>query len=378
MIWVDDVSIKDLIESKNREIYDSWLNLQYRSALVLVCLAFLFEAAWGYILSYMGLLHSSAGIYALKYVLAPTGANLILMVLCRMTVCARGPGLRFKFYAVSLLYVLVCFVIYAAHRVFPSVYLIFSIPVLLTVIYGSYQLTTATAAMGLALKLTADFFIPWDPDAAAIASSKQLLADLYVSVIITLGFYAACMIVIYYEKEKNEAGVQGELERHFLRLKLHTDELTGIGNRFALEGALERLTERKNAGAVFVMMDLDNFKLINDGFGHVKGDEFLRECGQALKRSCGASVPYRYGGDEFSLVFASGSVDEAVETCRRIQEELGKIAGAAFPGLPLGASFGIADYREGMTGAQLLRRADAALYRAKKKKNDIRVSSGED
>jgi diguanylate cyclase len=375
---LDDVSVRSLIERKNNEIYDSWLELQYRSALGLVCFAFLFEVAWGYILSYMGVLHSSAELYALKYVLAPTGANSLLLVLCRLAACARRLGRRLKIYLVSLLYILVCFVLYAAHRAFPSIYLVFCIPVLLTVVYGSHILTTVAAALGLMLRLAADFFIPWDPDAATVGSSKLLLADLYVSVLITLGFYAACMIVIYYEKKKNEAGMQSELERHFLRLKLRTDELTGIGNRFALEGALERLTEEKSAGAVFVMMDLDNFKLINDGFGHVKGDEFLRDCGQVLRRSCGTAAPYRYGGDEFSLILASGTVAEAMATCRKIQAELGKIAEASYPGLHLGASFGIADYREGMTGAQLLRKADSALYHAKKLKNDIRVGSGED
>lgn len=129
---------------------------------------------------------------------------------------------------------------------------------------------------------------------------------------------------------------------------------------------------------IFVMMDLDNFKLINDTYGHDRGDAYLKEYGRLLKLNCGDAQPFRYGGDEFSLLFKGCDTEAAVAACGRIREETRKLASERYPGLPLSVSFGIAMYTRGMKISNLIRKADSALYRAKKNKDDLCVLGAEE
>ncbi|MEO4048317.1 GGDEF domain-containing protein [Pseudomonas sp. CAU 1711] len=148
------------------------------------------------------------------------------------------------------------------------------------------------------------------------------------------------------------------------------DELTGAYNRRYL---LEMLTHEKNrtdrggAGFCVCILDLDHFKRINDSYGHPVGDEVLRTFAntvQPLLRSTDFFA--RYGGEEFLLFLPQTSLEMAQHCVKRIQDEL---AVARYPSLPQGmrvtASIGVAQYYLLESVAELIERADKALYKAK-------------
>lgn len=166
------------------------------------------------------------------------------------------------------------------------------------------------------------------------------------------------------------------------------DDLTGLFNdRWFHVRLTETLTEAKTTGkpAVLIFMDLDRFKVVNDCHGHLAGSQVLREVGFVLKRVVqrpNATVA-RYGGDEFVMILPETTVDEGVricdEICRTIEETtfLEREWGFSMPALKLrgilSASIGMAAYVPQDSGdtsidiekSELLRRADAAMYRAK-------------
>jgi diguanylate cyclase (GGDEF)-like protein len=116
------------------------------------------------------------------------------------------------------------------------------------------------------------------------------------------------------------------------------------------------------------MGDLDHFKLVNDRYGHLAGDEVLRTFGALLKKSArGSDVYCRYGGEEFLLVLprmAQGSAMERAEQLRRALEAAPVPYGASL--IPVTASFGVATFpHNGRTGDELIAAADHALYAAK-------------
>lgn len=77
------------------------------------------------------------------------------------------------------------------------------------------------------------------------------------------------------------------------------------------------------------MLDLDNFKQVNDTYGHQKGDRCLQVFGGVLREACGDSAkPFRFGGDEFCILFRGQEMGSAVETCRRIQKQYTAGAGS--------------------------------------------------
>ncbi|MGN6185346.1 MAG: diguanylate cyclase [Thermoanaerobaculia bacterium] len=166
------------------------------------------------------------------------------------------------------------------------------------------------------------------------------------------------------------------------------DDLTGLYNdRWFHVRLTETLTEAKKTGdeAVLIFMDLDRFKVVNDCHGHLAGSQVLREVGFLLKRvvqRANATVA-RYGGDEFVMILPSTTLDEGVricdEICRSIEQTtfLDREWGFSMPPLKLRgiltASIGIARYvvdgsatvSIDLEKSELLRRADAAMYRAK-------------
>ena len=148
-----------------------------------------------------------------------------------------------------------------------------------------------------------------------------------------------------------------------------TDELTGLLNRRAFVDTLEGEIARANrlGGPLSLLFaDLDDFKRINDRLGHPVGDEVLQTFAELLRGELrGIDTAARMGGEEFAVLLPGTELDDAMAVAERIR---GRIADRALQreamGTGLTTSIGVVHYDFG-TPAELLRRADAALYRAK-------------
>jgi diguanylate cyclase len=182
------------------------------------------------------------------------------------------------------------------------------------------------------------------------------------------------MATIRFEKERNRVSIQNSVERYQLWESVRTDDMTGIFNRKALHNAfkdMEDSTEDKIY--VLAVVDIDHFKQINDCWGHRVGDRVLVSFAEVLRENCGLSTPFRYGGDEFCLLFCDVSMTEAVKTCEKIQTKLDQLPFPGHPELKLTASFGVAPYSLHMDAVRLFLNADYALYQAKKTRDSIFV-----
>jgi len=154
------------------------------------------------------------------------------------------------------------------------------------------------------------------------------------------------------------------------------DGLTGLANREAVlevvEQRLAAFASGEPADWVLLFMDLDNFKKVNDEAGHSAGDRLLRAVGQVLAAATRhGDVAGRVGGDEFVLlVTTSGGDDAALEeqahaAADRLLGALSALTSDPLP-VPLGASIGVAVPRPRDSAAELIQRADEAMYRAKR------------
>lgn len=154
-----------------------------------------------------------------------------------------------------------------------------------------------------------------------------------------------------------------------------TDALSGLLNRRGFEDQAEKarlLAVRAGVPAVVIVADLDHFKLINDSYGHAAGDRAITAFGRVLRLSFDLrAVIGRLGGEEFAVLLPGadlGVARGAAETARRLLR--GMSAEERGTDKPITSSFGIAAMESGESLADLLRRADAALYEAKSRGRD--------
>jgi diguanylate cyclase (GGDEF)-like protein len=153
-----------------------------------------------------------------------------------------------------------------------------------------------------------------------------------------------------------------------------TDELTGLSNVRSLHSALDREIERGrrfNSPIGLVMLDIDDFKSINDEFGHQQGDEVLAAVAGVLRElSRDIDIPARYGGEELAVVLPQTDAEGTAQVAERIREAIEACRiprlGGGEP-LQVTASFGVAEIPGSASDkAALIAAADAALYRAKR------------
>ncbi len=154
-----------------------------------------------------------------------------------------------------------------------------------------------------------------------------------------------------------------------LRTMAAIDPLTKVYNRYYFEElAQEKIEEAVITGNVllFAMIDIDHFKSINDTYGHIAGDEVLRQIAAIIRQKFRQTDPiFRVGGEEFLIILETSSIEKVLQLLDELRNE---VASAMFASIPkhITISIGVAKYKEGDSVQTLYERADKALYEAKR------------
>jgi diguanylate cyclase (GGDEF)-like protein/PAS domain S-box-containing protein len=173
-----------------------------------------------------------------------------------------------------------------------------------------------------------------------------------------------CIVRDISERKRTERERDDLLRR--VEAMARTDELTGLANRRAWDEELRRELERgkRMKYAIHVaMIDLDNFKTFNDSFGHQAGDTLLREIGTEWRLIARVTdFIARYGGDEFAVLLADCSAEAAAKVVERLRRALPE---------GIGCCVGVAEWDGSASAEELVGRADASLYAAKRARLDL-------
>ena len=178
---------------------------------------------------------------------------------------------------------------------------------------------------------------------------------------------------------KLEVGLLAELHRLLtapLRLSLRLcelralalkDHLTGIGNRAYYDEVLSRAIEqnvRRHQGLALILLDLNNFKMVNDTLGHQQGDQVLVSFAQLLQRVVrNTDMPFRLGGDEFALLLQPTTADSIEIVTRRLNKAVQ--TDLTLTRFSVSASLGWSNWVSGKTASDLFHEADKAMYKDK-------------
>ena len=181
--------------------------------------------------------------------------------------------------------------------------------------------------------------------------------------------------------KKNNNALQRALDK--ISEMATRDELTGSHNRrYLMEFLAREKAGCDRAKSVFslAVIDLDYFKRINDSYGHIAGDDVLKQVVKLIQRHVRTTDCFaRFGGEEFALVYTLTELEEAQQSAERLRQEVSTTAMAcdAFT-IYTSVSIGIAEYRPGENITELMRRADQAMYIAKSGGRDRVIAMSRD
>ncbi|EAV40918.1 putative kinase/esterase [Stappia aggregata IAM 12614] len=211
-------------------------------------------------------------------------------------------------------------------------------------------------------------FFVWNPELAGF----RILPLLAIGVLVVyLGMFFSARTFFHRAAETvralAQAKHQAEKVKDLLANQVRSDPLTGLGNRRLLDEKLALLQDVKPLadGHALLYVDLDRFKDINDTYGHETGDVVLLYVAEALTGLANVDdTVVRLGGDEFVIVFGRARRERVLSTSRAIVEQLSRPVNLDGATYTFGASVGVAFSEK---PSELLRKADVALYSAKRR-----------
>lgn len=147
---------------------------------------------------------------------------------------------------------------------------------------------------------------------------------------------------------------------------VYIDSLTQVYNRSYLEFLKTKLKRIKSPVSI-LMIDLDDFKKLNDKYGHLIGDKVLKKVAQTLRKNIKTSDEViRYGGEEFLIIAYRCNLEEGKNLGERLRKKIERIRFKHIPGLKTTISIGVTNYEPKLELSENIRKADKAMYQAKK------------
>jgi diguanylate cyclase (GGDEF)-like protein len=217
-----------------------------------------------------------------------------------------------------------------------------------------------------------------DPSAFVIGAEPTHLLLIHQSVLWGMvnasHEFAKNLLIVLSERVRSHNHVIADSYGELRKFERHatTDALTGLNNRHTMEELFEReikRCEKDDLPISLIMIDIDNFKVFNDHFGHVAGDRALSAVSTILKHQFRPrDVLVRFGGDEFAILLPEVDEELGVTIADRVRQIVSGDTGDGSDSLiqiPIKISMGVSQHKKGDDLSLLIRAADAALYRAK-------------
>lgn len=196
------------------------------------------------------------------------------------------------------------------------------------------------------------------------ANTKSFLIQLIIIVLVTS--FVSTMIADWFARP--------------VYLAFH-DCLTGLKNRAAFDETLQTILKGMKGKPALFMLDLDNFKLVNDFLGHDKGDELLKNVARAIKEVVGNNYDaFRLGGDEFAIIMPNADEEKVKETAEKIIKSIDSTINEdqKIKDLAISVSIGVSIANDEVSPDDMYKKADIALYLSKAKgKNQYQIYSDE-
>ncbi|WP_276354670.1 GGDEF domain-containing protein [Cohnella caldifontis] len=303
-----------------------------------------------------------------RYVLLPT--LLTTAVVGSAELAIRKMHAKSHDYILITASALLAFIVSAVHASLNYLLFFLFFPIMISIFYFQYKKLAYAIANTLAALIVLYVFNPAIHDRISFVGLITMTVLLAVYSVIAFGVLTRGREALQHLRSTYESN-QELLVRTIMMDKLaKTDALTNTYNHMAYHEYVEKLVEQADNGRLklqIAVLDIDNFKKVNDTYGHRAGDAVLREVAAIARAQVGPNdFVARYGGEEFVILFTEIDVSHAYQIAEEIRETVSQTTHEALNGMAVTVSIGINRYRPGMGKERLFQGADAALYEAKK------------
>ncbi|MGN0166222.1 MAG: GGDEF domain-containing protein [Lachnospiraceae bacterium] len=349
-----------------QELYKSTTKILLRIMLVGVIAGFLLELAF-VLIRYAEGITSSAQMkeQIAQQCVVPTLAAVAVYVVMYLIMDSPNISRIVKRYASFTGVALICFTLVVAHSQYTALCGLFVIPVLYSSIYGEKLFIRFATEVCILLQLIVIVVRLITVE----GSTFMGVGEGTVSVLILLfAMYFADIIRSFIEVNSNLFEKQMEQQEN-LSKQISVDAMTGLYNHTAFYDDLEALikeTDRTKQKLCIAVADIDDFKSVNDTYGHSRGDEVLIYLAGVMKKVCNEHIVCRYGGEEFAVIFKGCSLRDATACMKQVLEEF---SNHEFEWCDRSITFscGVCQHYDIRVNAEeLFRQADKYLYKAKK------------
>jgi diguanylate cyclase (GGDEF)-like protein len=305
--------------------------------------------------------------YCISSIAVPSGINLVSLITATCFIRSPSPTFVQKNYAAIFLFLIIMTVISFFHNYYVIVLVLPCFAIFLAALLSDKKLLRCVFIASLDVEFLS--LAQWIFHENRYASSMVIGTSAVVILICCTSYYCSNAIM-HSVQEQTDFIYDSYAKQKMLIKELQLEPLTRLYNRIAFSQTIANCIKsykETDSLLMLALIDLDNFKTVNDKYGHASGDAVLIAFSGLLVRILGGNRnAFRYGGDEFVVLFKNQDLETVESKAEKIRSSFAEMNfGFMDIDFRCSISMGIAAYHPGMTGKQWFETADSAAYAAK-------------
>lgn len=318
----------------------------------------------------------NVGYYMIRFVCLPTVLNFFGICFTYFLIHIKGMQEQKKNEVVCWLAFWITSVIECTHYLFEETMFLSCVIIILSALLVHIKMCTKIYALSFLTLLCAVVFRYKE----GMSEPFELVIDYFVAGLVITFTYHVARILAHHEEAQIKLLLMSKKKQSELMYQVRVEPTTGLySRRMLMDKIRNKCKYFMNEDAMYLaMLDIDNFKSINDTYGHLCGDEVLKEIGKIISANIkNIADGFRYGGEEFVIIFEGNTMEAAVNVLENIRMEFESVRFRFLKEKQVTVSCGIAEYELGMTPEEWFGMADNSLYEAKHAgKNQVMVHLG--
>ena len=316
-------------------------------------------------------------VYIRDYILLPTALLFTLCFLVSRAIRINRLSLQLKEILSLSLYIFFSFYLTMTHDIAIVLMSSYILPIFASTLFSSVKITRGTMALSTAalLATAAKRYLTGKMDG-------DMAMQVFAAFFLFICAYLLARLLIRNGQNHFAALAHSDDAQKYMQEQLLLDPFTGLFNRKTFDSDLGQMwLEGRSSGKALAvaMIDIDEFKIVNDRFGHAAGDRVLMSFSRVLKKIQADNIRvYRIGGDEFTILFRDCEISEAFQVCEEIRKQMKGASLRDSDNHKVTVSCGLASMvPDDRAASALTTAADTALYAAKSQGRNRVVKYGE-